>query len=297
MGNRGITRARSGRGTVPAEDGKFSLISDEKLIALYAGLLKCRSMNRQPAANWKSGSIRGQEAALVAATIDLGQGDAVCSREHGFLTGFSDGALVADSLLRNGRHPGSLPKRVNAVPTIGTPVNAEDMDFTHAALGMALSHKTKGNRKVAVVFSNKEASERLREAVHIATVHALPMVLVHQSESDGRKASRKAKTLKRKDDAETPWFPHIAVDRDDVVAVYRVAAEAISRARLGRGPTLIECRPFPLNGGTNGRNSRHAHDSIRNMEHYLRARGLFDPKMKSKVLAKIGIKSAAPFTR
>jgi TPP-dependent pyruvate/acetoin dehydrogenase alpha subunit len=292
MVNRGITRAGSVRGTVPAEDGKFSLISDEKLIALYTGLLKCRSINRQPPADGKSASIRGREAALVAATIDLGQGDAVSSREHGFLTGFSNGALIAKSLLGNGRHPGSFPKRMNAVATDGM-LSTEDRNFTHAAVGMALGHKTKANRKVAVVFSNQESSERLREAVHIATVHALPMVFVHHTDSDGEKTGRKAKAPKKEDNPETPWFPHITVDRDDVVAVYRVAAEAISRARLGRGPTLIECRPFPLNGGLNGRNAhhggngRHSHDSVRNMERYLRARGLFDPALKMRIVANL----------
>jgi pyruvate dehydrogenase E1 component alpha subunit len=35
--------------------------------------------------------------------------------------------------------------------------------------------------------------------------------------------------------------PAIAVDGNDVLAVYRVASESIFKARHRRGPTLIEC--------------------------------------------------------
>lgn len=233
-------------------------------------------------ANSASGWIRGHEASLVAATIDLGLGDAVCVREHGVLTGFSKGALIANSLLGNGAHPVPSRKEAQAEPVNGASKSPAGLDYTHAALGTALAHKTRTNRKVAVVFSSKETSEELREAVHIATVHSLPMVFVHQV--DGEKPGRKAHNANKKNASKTPWFPHITVDRDDIVAAYRVSSEAIARARLGRGPTLIECRPFPLNGNLNGRNGYHSHDPVRNMERYLRAKGLFDPRLKNELL-------------
>ena len=222
----------------------------------------------------------------MAATIDLGPGDAVCAREHGLLTGFSKGALIPNSLLANGKHPLPSPKEVQRTPAKGPSSPVACLDYTHAALGTALAHKTRTNRKIAVVFSSKETSEELREAVHIATVHSLPMVFVHQADGFEQKTARQPRRSKhRSPESETPWFPHITVDRDDLVALYRVASEAISRARLGRGPTLIECRPFPLNRNLNGRNGYHSHDPVRNMEHYLRARGLFDPGLKRNIMA------------
>ena len=283
----------SGRGGIPGQDqlrpeaalattkGDSSLISNEKLTELYTTLLTCRRMAGEQETNGASRSLRGQEASLVAATIDLGPGDAVCAQEHGVLTGFSKGALIANALLRNGKHPLPSAKEAQAAPANGSSPTAARLDYTHAALGTALAHKTRTSRKVTVVFSSKATSEELREAVHIATVHSLPMVFVHQV--DGEKPGRKPQSSKKKNLAKTPWFPHITVDRDDVVAAYRVASEAIARARLGRGPTLIECRPFPSNGTLNG-NGDHSHDPVRNMEHYLRAKGLFDPGLKDELL-------------
>jgi hypothetical protein len=54
------------------------------------------------------------------------------------------------------------------------------------------------------------------------------------------------------------------VDGNDVVAVYRVASEAIAHARNGHGPTVIDCR---LSGPG---------DPIENMLRYLIGKGL-DP--------------------
>jgi len=276
MGNRKKTKGEHNGAAPSAGNCEFSLISDQKLLALYAGLLTCRE--QEPLANGKAISICGHEAALVGATIDLGPEDAVCFPDRGVLTGFSDGMAIPEILLQPGNHaPGT--------PTNGRPSSRADMNgacapglaYTHSAIGTALAHKTKTNRKVAVVFSNEESSETLREALHIATVHALPMVFVHQPDRHGDKALAQPRTPKKNSSKlRTPWFPSITVDCHDVVALYRVAFEAISRARLGRGPTLIECRPYRLNSARAKRNGMHAEDPILHMEHYLRAKGLLD---------------------
>ena len=41
-------------------------------------------------------------------------------------------------------------------------------------------------------------------------------------------------------------IPASYVDGNDLLAVYKVAKEAIDRARSGGGPTLIEARNIPL---------------------------------------------------
>jgi pyruvate dehydrogenase E1 component alpha subunit len=65
------------------------------------------------------------------------------------------------------------------------------------------------------------------------------------------------------------------VDGNDVVAVYRVATEAIVHARKGNGPTLIECR-FDRS---------EAHDPILKMEAYLLRKGLFSEELKIEATA------------
>ena len=66
-------------------------------------------------------------------------------------------------------------------------------------------------------------------------------------------------------------IPGMAVDCEDAVAIYRVAQEAISRARDGGGPALIECVHFVVEG------TKSAHkraDAIAALEQYMLARGV-----------------------
>lgn len=270
---------QQGGGASPGSNGKFSLISDQKLLALYRNLLKCRMAGRPNGNSYGTAkAARAQEAALVASAIDLGPGDVVFSREHEFLRGVSNGATVEKLLAAGGYGQAGSSRRNGASPAAGGPSTAE------MALGAALAYKTRKNRKIAVLFSSSD--DTVREAVEIASAHALPMVFVHQADGNGRSA--RPRTAKKGSTGETPWFPHITVDTHDVVAVYRVANEAIARARQGRGPTLIECRPFHVHSrpavSLSNRHGRHVHDAIVNMEHYLRAKGLFDPKLKSALV-------------
>lgn len=273
----------------------FSLISDEKLIALYANLLKCRMVEQRLAngggAHRDYSSSRGHEAGTVGVAIDLSSDDAMCSPDHGIVTGFQKDPPIEAVLLLSGAH--GLTGRFRSGSLNGNGASP-GMAKTHTqtAIGAALASKTSKNGRIAVVFGNNAASELWNEALHIASLHALPMIFVNREQ---RKRSRAAGTpanpkTNQHSNPETPWFPDIVVDSNDVVAVYRVANEAISRARLGRGPTLIECQPFRLIGRTTGEgnrsgNGRRTLDPISNMETYLRRKGLFQRHLRDDILA------------
>jgi pyruvate dehydrogenase E1 component alpha subunit len=47
-------------------------------------------------------------------------------------------------------------------------------------------------------------------------------------------------------------MPGVIVDGMDVIAVYKAAQEAVSRAREGKGPTLIECKTYRFRGHYEG---------------------------------------------
>jgi pyruvate dehydrogenase E1 component alpha subunit len=272
--------AKSSLADVSTPSGKFSLISDKKLIGLYTNLLKCRDLNRElnGPSNGNGGSTLGREAALVGTSIDLGSGDMVWSLERGLLTALSRESAL-ETLLVNSVHHGSNGLSTGKNSAIGS--SAAAFSFTHVAIGTALANKTARNGKIAVVYSGEAHSGALRETIHIAAVHALPIIFVQHLDGGSPRPRADAPTRRRKIAAgATPWFPIITVDTHDVVAVYRVAFEAISRARSGQGPIVIECQPFPVNAKAGFRNGRHADDPVQNMEHYLRTKGLFDPKLK-----------------
>jgi pyruvate dehydrogenase E1 component alpha subunit len=247
-------------------------------------------------ANRNDSSSRGHEAGTVGVAIDLSSEDAICSPDHGIVTGFQKDPPIEAILLLSGAHTLTSPIRsglqAGSLNGNGTSRGVASRTHTQAAIGAALASKTRKNGRIAVVFGDNAASESWKEALQIATLHTLPMIFVGREPLKRSPAARTRANSKTSQSAnpETPWFPDIIVDSNDVVAVYRVANEAISRARLGRGPTLIQCQPFRLKGTTAGngsinRNGRHTFDSVSNMETYLRRKGLFQPHLRNDILA------------
>ncbi|HWE84400.1 MAG TPA: thiamine pyrophosphate-dependent enzyme [Terracidiphilus sp.] len=132
-------------------------------------------------------------------------------------------------------------------------------------LDAALLDKTKKNRKIALVWGGEHGAER-RDALESARSQSLPVVFVCE-EGKVREMARARTPLKLKPGEELPC---ITVDGHDVVAAYRVAHEAIERARRDRGPTLIRLATYRVGG-------RAFTDALADMENYLRGRGLLQP--------------------
>lgn len=237
----------------------FSLISRRKLLALYRALLRCRVAKER-----SSKSVRRNaaafDAAAVAATIDLGKGDMVYAAASELLNGLTLGtATLASERFRSVGRNSSLKGALTA------------------ALQAARAHAQVTQRKrrnVAVVFAAGASASSVpwRDAMRIAGEERLPIVFVSFPIA-GSPPSRARAGLK---------LPAIPVDRDDVVALYRVASEALAHARRGNGPTLIECIRWPFAPAHNG--AKAASDSILNMESYLAQRGIRFERSKKKTL-------------
>jgi TPP-dependent pyruvate/acetoin dehydrogenase alpha subunit len=79
------------------------------------------------------------------------------------------------------------------------------------------------------------------------------------------------------------------VDGCDVVGVFRVAQEAIRRAREGHGPAVIECLTTRNSTATIGKSERAssqylAHDPLLFMEQYLRRRNLWSDEWSQSII-------------
>ena len=270
----------------PAHKNGFSLISNEKLLQLYSAMLRCRMIEERAHLLFKQGKFIGnyhpavgQEAAAVGVAIDLGPEDILVSSRPCFITAFLQGEPL-DRLFARLADAIAPSSNIAAQSTIAT--------------GAARANKTKNNGKIAVAFcgDGSASPDSWRQAIKLAGGHGLPIIFVCQSDLATEPATPNAQTsveniaLK----AQACGFPAIAVDGNDVVAVYRVASEAIAHARKGNGPTLIECKAFRLHGRslTDSRKKRNPdeiepwepEDPILNMEKYLAAKGLFREKFK-----------------
>jgi 2-oxoisovalerate dehydrogenase E1 component len=109
---------------------------------------------------------------------------------------------------------------------------------------------------VSVAFFGDGASNNgvFHEGINLATAWNLPTILVcennfYATEVPLAKATANTNIASR---AVAYGLPGIAVDGNDVLAVYQAAGEAIQRARAGHGPTLIECRTYRTRAHSEG---------------------------------------------
>lgn len=112
-------------------------------------------------------------------------------------------------------------------------------------LGPALRAQVVGTRDVSVIFFGDGASNEgaFHEALNLASLWRLPVVFVCEDDGYAQATPREFhQTVSQvADRAASYGIPSEVVDGQDVGAVRRAAVVAVTRAREGSGPTLIEC--------------------------------------------------------
>lgn len=248
-----------------AGDDGFSLISNDKLLQLYAAMLKCRLLDERLRAQAngttpKGGTVAaaGHEATTVGAAFDLLPEDTFISAHCDLLPCLLQGVpletLLATASERSADRPQSDSLRL----------------ATHAA--SAHKRSKTGRVAVAILPSAAASVNRPQQALSFASLQNLPLVVV---------SWRKSIPLQ----AKTRDFPAITVDGNDAVAVYRVASEAIAHARKGSGPTLIECVGWKVT------------DPILNMENYLARKGMPTRNFTTRLAARFNRELDSAFER
>jgi len=234
---------------------EFSLISREKLLAVYAALLRCKMLESHVARNLpaRRTAARTSAAAAVAACIDRLPGDAFAAPARDFLPQFLEG-----------RRLGPILAGLNTSATLqrsrfGTQVRL--------ALARARRYNRKSARRIVVIFGRPASVLNWHALLRTATNERLPIIFVCNGQSH-RRSPRPSRFL-----------PAITVDRDDVVALYRVVSEGIAHARRGNGPTLIECFPWSSEG------HGEVMDEIRKLESYMAQKNISSARRKAKVTA------------
>lgn len=284
------TRKLEKSAAATASTNGFSLISDRKLIDLYTIMVKCRMLDERACALAKKGKLKGKheaidghEAALVGALIDLQPEDAIAPSQNDLAANFIKGApleKVFRSLLVPAGNGRRSPVRGSSSRKAVEPSSAVAAQLT-LATDIAAANKAKKNGKVVLALSG-DLSTPVRvwhNAWNAAGVQSLPIVFVCRNHSPMQKTEMENIAAR----AQTYGFPGIAVDGSDVVAVYRVASEAIAKARAGSGATFIECRSYRRSG-----TKAKAQDPILNMEKYLAGKGLYKAQWKREIGEQFG---------
>lgn len=157
------------------------------------------------------------------------------------------------------------------------------------ATGAGVSIKLRGTDQVAACFFGDGASNQgtFHEGINMAAVWQLPVLFVCENNLYAM-GTRQNQVMLVKDvakRADAYGIPGVAVDGNDVIAVYEAAQEAIKRARSGDGPTLIECKTYRHKG--HSRFDPAAYRPKKEVENWLRR----DPvhRLKRRLLENEGV--------
>jgi pyruvate dehydrogenase E1 component alpha subunit len=127
---------------------------------------------------------------------------------------------------------------------------------TVIAPGIALSAKLRGTDQVCLCFFGDGIvnTERFHTGVNLASAWKLPVVFICENNiwAESTNIYDVTNLTKLTDRAVAYGIPGVAIDGNDVIAVYEAVTEAVSRARKGEGPTFIECRTCRLRGHFEG---------------------------------------------
>lgn len=234
------------------------------MIAMYRRMLLSRLVEESVGEMYRAG-VRGlyhlsigQEAVAIGVCFNLRKDDYVLSTHRG------KGHYVAKGGDLKALMAEFLEKTTGCARGKGGPMHVMDPEIgmlgangivgasIPIACGAALSAKLRRSGQVAVSFFGDGAMNcgPCHESMNIAGAWKLPIVFacennLYQTATPSSKVSGFPDFASR---AAAYGFPGYVVDGMDVGAVYQSAHEAVSRARAGDGPTLLEFKTYRFRG-------------------------------------------------
>jgi len=244
-------------------------IEKEKLIDMYRVMLRIRVFEDRVYKEFAAGHIggfvhlyTGEEAVATGACANLRIDDYITSTHRGH------GHLIAKGGKTDRMMAELYGKKTGYNKGKGGSMHIADLDvgilgasgIVAAAIpiagGAALSAKMRGTDQVTVCFFGDGAcnTSRFHEGVNLASIWKLPIVYVIENNmyAETTPISYAANIPNIADRAAAYGIPGVTVDGNDVLAVYEAAGEAVTRARKGEGPTLVECKTCRHHGHYEG---------------------------------------------
>lgn len=244
-------------------------IEKEKLIEMYRTMVRIREFEERVSKEFAAGNIpgfvhiyTGEEAVATGVCANLRKDDYITSthRGHGHLIakGGRTDLMMAELYGRRTGYcrgkGGSMHIADTGLGILGA--NGIVGGGINIAGGAALSAQMRGTNQAVVCFLGDGASNRgtFHEGVNMAACWNLPVVYVIENNlyAEKTRITDTARVTNLADRATAYGIPDVTVDGNDVTAVYEAIHEAISRARQGKGPTLVECKTYRWHGHFEG---------------------------------------------
>lgn len=249
-------------------------LSREDLLEAYRRMKTIREFEERVHVEFAKGGIpgfvhlyAGEEASAAGVCMNLTDDDKIASTHRGH------GHCIGKGVDVHGMMAEIYGKRTGTCHGKGGSMHIADLDTgmlgangivgggPPLVCGAALAAKVKRTGGVAVAFFGDGASNQgtTFEALNLASVWKLPAIFV--AENNGYAEATAAKFSVSCEDISTRaagfGMPGITVDGHDFFAVYEATHTAVTRARNGGGPSLIEVKLDRFFGHFEGDNQQY----------------------------------------
>lgn len=276
----------------------------DTLREIYRWMVLTRTFDKRAIALQRTGQLGTYASSLGQEATYAGIGDAMhpedilapSYREHGAC--FIRGVPMADILLYWGGDERGMKFEK---PAHDLPVSVPIATHVLHAAGAAYALKYRSEPRVAVAVSGDGSTSKgdFYEAINVAGVWDLPCVFVVVNNqwaiSVPRAKQSRAQTLAQK--AVAAGIPGEQVDGNDVIVVRDRVEAALTRAREGGGPTLIEALTYRWHDHTTADDasryrskeevaSEQKKDPIERLKHYLTEQSAWDDEREEELAVK-----------
>lgn len=238
-------------------------------IALFEQMVLLRQFELAAQKNYKAGRMPGfihlyigEEAVAVGACAHLRNDDWITSTHrghgHALAKGCDPKSIMAELYGKEagccGGRGGSMHLYDRKVGLFGT--NGFVGGGLPATVGIGISAAVRKTDQVAVAFFGDGATSHgtFHESVNFATVQNAPVVFICENNlyATATPLTYATKNVEIASKAAAYGLPGVAVDGNDVLAMWEAMRVATERARSGGGPTLIEAKTYRTVGHHEG---------------------------------------------
>ena len=248
----------------PIKRTKFKL-TNEQLLEMFYWLKLIRAFDERLSILVRQGKVRsgvytgiGQEAIIVGTCYGLRREDYICPL-HRDLGSFLMKGVEAKAMMAQmfGKTTGLSKGRDSAlhsgVPELGIFGNTSMLGANlPVAAGLGLTFKIENTDNVVIAYFGEGASNTgdFHEGLNFAGVNHLPVIFICENNQYAYSVPlEKSMAIDDvADRAASYGFDGVAINGNDVLAVYQATQGALALARTGGGPTLIECKTYRWHG-------------------------------------------------